>query len=163
MARCFEIERDGKENPANKIFPAKEIRNGLKNNVREVTELNQSVLCLQDCCRMFEERRDVGWEWYWFSYEGTDGTMSVLKHWITNDFEKLLNQNVLSKISTTKFLPISQRSVSYYYLVIHNCGNSLDTFCRCATVEKVAYHKYLRVVIDNCIRRSELSEVLVHR
>lgn len=98
-----------------------------------------------------------------------------------NDFEKLLNQNVLSKISITKFLPISQRSESYYYLVIHNCGNSLDTFCPCATIEKFTYHKYLRVVIDNCIRRSEhvaffkdkickyiyafkqLGEVLVHR
>lgn len=176
MARCLETKKEGNENPANKIFPAEEIRSGLKNNVREVTELNQSVLCLQDCWR---EMRC--WMRVILIFKRGNG-----RHHVST---KALNYLMIwknysigmfsLKLSTAKFLPISQRSVSYYYLVIHNCRNSLDTFCPCATIEKVAYHKYLRVVIDNCVRRSEhvallkykickyvfkqLSEVLVHR
>lgn len=67
--------------------------------------------------------------------------------------KKWFDQNVLSlNTSKTKFMPISLRSVTDYYLqdlVIHSCGNYLNTLCNCASIEKVLFYRYLGVVFDS--------------
>lgn len=79
--------------------------------------------------------------------------------------KKWLDQNVLSlNISRTKFMPISLRDSTEYYLqdlIIHSCGSFLNTKCSCESIEKVSCYKYLGVVFDNRIKWKSHIECLI--
>lgn len=73
--------------------------------------------------------------------------------------KKWLDQNYLSlNVSKTKFLPIALNINSDYpfeSLSIHNCGNHLNSTCRCESVECVSHYKYLGVTFDCRMKWSE--------
>ncbi|KAG8241770.1 hypothetical protein J6590_079360 [Homalodisca vitripennis] len=55
-------------------------------------------------------------------------------------------------VSKTKCLPIALRAASGppadLRLLLHSCGDSLNTACDCQLIERVDQYKYLSVIID---------------
>lgn len=71
-------------------------------------------------------------------------SLMILKKWF--------DQNLLSlNITKTKFMTVSLSKLSDYNLqnlVIHNCGNYMNSSCECKSIEKVNNYKYLGIVFD---------------
>lgn len=82
--------------------------------------------------------------------------MMILKKW--------LNFNTLSlNTSKSKFMAISLRNNTDYLLeniIIHECGNYLNSNCTCEAIEKVNYYKYLGVLFDSRMKWSEHIQFL---
>ncbi|MBS0032888.1 MAG: hypothetical protein KFE23_02290 [Candidatus Baumannia cicadellinicola] len=82
-------------------------------------------------------------------YQVASNELTQIQHWFLSN---ILTVNV----SKTKFLPIALRNVSEppaeLQLVLHSCGDSVNTACHCQPIVRVDQYKYLGIIIDKKLR-----------